>query len=69
MAEHVSLKLQQLSHEGQVGGDDLTPLLHKVKGLIQLDTLRVHEVGQTYGGRAGDTCLAMHQHPTTTLLH
>lgn len=69
LTENIGLKLQQLSHEGQVGGDDVTPLLHKVKGLIQPDTPRVHEVGQTDGGRAGDTCLAMHQHPTTTLLH
>lgn len=69
LTENVSLKLQQLSHEGQVRGDDVTPLLHKVKGLIQLDALCVYEVSQTDGGRARDTCLAMHQHPTTTLLH
>lgn len=47
LAENVSLKLQQLSHEGQVGGDDLTPLLHKVERLLQPDTLGMHEVGQT----------------------
>lgn len=69
LTEHVSLELQQLSHEGEVGGDDLTSLLHEVKGLVQLDALRVHEVGQTDGCRAGDTCLAMHQYPTTTLFH
>lgn len=34
LAEHVSLKLQQLSHEGQVRGDDLTPLLYKIKGFV-----------------------------------
>lgn len=34
LAEHVSLKLQQLPHEGQVRGDDLTPLLHKIEGFI-----------------------------------
>ena len=69
LAQHVSFKLQQLSHEGQVGGDDLAALLHKVEGLVELDALRVHEVGQTDGGGAGNTCLAVHQHPTTTLLH
>lgn len=67
--EDVGLKLQQLAHEGQVGGDDLTPLLYKVKGLIQFDTLRVHQVSQTDGGRAGDTCLTVYQHPASALLH
>lgn len=69
LTEHICLKLQQLTHEGQVWRNDLTSLLHKVKGLIQPDALRVHEVGQTDGGRARDTCLAVHQHPTTALLH
>uniref|UniRef100_G3NR29 Uncharacterized protein n=1 Tax=Gasterosteus aculeatus TaxID=69293 RepID=G3NR29_GASAC len=68
-AEDVGLELQQLPHEAQVGGDDLPPALHKVEGLVQLDALRVHEVGQADGGGAGDTCLAMHQHATTALLH
>ena len=45
LTENVSLKLQQLSHKSQIGGDDLTPLLHKVEGLVQPNTLRVHEVG------------------------
>lgn len=69
LAEDIGLKLQQLSHEGQVGGDDVTALLHEVEGLVQADALRVHEVGQTDGGGAGDTCLAVHQHPATALLH
>lgn len=51
LAENVNLVLQQLPHEGQVGRDDVTPLLHKVESLIQPETLRVHEVGQTDGGR------------------
>lgn len=69
LAEDVGLELQQLSHEGQVGGDDLAPLLHKVEGLLQLDALRVHEVGQADGGGARDTCLAVHQHAAAALLH
>lgn len=67
--QDVGLKLQQLPHEGQVGGDDLTPLLYKVKGLVQFDTLSVHQVGQTDGSRAGDTCLTVYQHPASALLH
>lgn len=51
LAENVNLVLQQLPHEGQVGGDDVTPLLHEVESLIQSETLRVHEVGQADGGR------------------
>lgn len=40
-AEHsggqdLRLKLQQLAHEAEVGGDDASPLLHELKGLIQL---------------------------------
>lgn len=69
LTEHVSLKLQQLPHESQVRGDDVTPLLHKVEGLIQFDALRVHEVGQADGRWAGDTGLTMYQYPTTTLFH
>lgn len=47
----------------------MTPLLHKVEGLVQSNPLRVHEVGQTDGGRAGDSCLTVDQHTTTTVLH
>lgn len=34
LTQNVGLKLQQLPHEGQVGGDDATALFHKVEGLI-----------------------------------
>lgn len=67
--EDVGLKLQQLAHEGQVGGDDLTSLLYEVKGLVQFDALRVHQVSQADGGRAGDTCLTVYQHSASALLH
>lgn len=69
LTQNISLKLQQLSHESQVWRDDVTPLLDEVERLIQPDTLSVHEVGQTDGGWAGYTCLTVHQHPSTALLH
>lgn len=50
LTEDVCLKLQQLSHKRQIWGDDVTPLLDKVEGLVQADTLRVHEVSQADGG-------------------
>lgn len=68
-AEDVGLELQQLAHEGQVGGDDLAPLLDEVESLVQFDALRVHQVRQADGGRAGNTCLTVDQHPTSALLH
>lgn len=69
LAQHVGLELQQLPHEGQVGRDDLAPLLHEVEGLVQPDAPRVHEIGQADGGGAGDPRLAVHQHPAAALLH
>lgn len=68
-AQHVCLELQQLAHEGQVGRDDLAPLLHKVKGFVQPDASGVHEVGQADGSGAGDACLAVHQHSAAALFH
>lgn len=69
LTQHVRLKLQQLSQESQVRGNDLTPLLHKVEGLIQTNSPGVHEVGQADGGRARDARLAVHQHTAPALLH
>lgn len=34
VTQHLSLKLQQLPHETEVGGDDSPALFNKVKGLI-----------------------------------
>ncbi|KAJ0019277.1 hypothetical protein NQD34_006846, partial [Periophthalmus magnuspinnatus] len=68
-AEHVCLKLQQLSHERHIWGDDVPSLLYKVEGLLETDALSVHEVGQTYGGRARDPSFTMHQHTAACLLH
>ena len=39
------LELQELTHEAEVGGDDASPLLDKLKGLVQLDPVGAHEVG------------------------
>lgn len=69
VTQNVGLKLQQLSHEGQVRRDDLASLLHEVESLVQSDAAGVDEVGQTDSGRARDASLAVHQHTTTTLLH
>ena len=43
--QDLGLKLQQLSHEAKVGGDDAAPLLDKLEGLVQLHTVGAHEVG------------------------
>lgn len=48
--QHLGLKLQQLAHEAEVGGDDTPPLLHKFKGLVQLHSVSPHEVSKTDGG-------------------
>lgn len=48
--QDLRLKLQQLAHEAEVGGDDASPLLHKLKGLIQLDSISPHEVSEADGG-------------------
>lgn len=48
--QHLGLELQQLAHEAEVGGDDTPPLLHKLKGLVQLHSVSPHEVSKTDGG-------------------
>lgn len=47
--QHLGLKLQQLTHEAEVRGDDAPPLLHKLKGLIQLHSVSPHEVSKADG--------------------
>lgn len=63
--EHLGLKLQELTHEAKVWGDDAATLLDKLKGLIQLDTVCPHEVGETNCGGAGDAGLTMHKNSTS----
>lgn len=48
--QYLGLKLQQLAHEAEVGGDDTPPLLHKLKGLVQLHSVSPHEVSKADGG-------------------
>lgn len=48
--QDLGLELQQLAHEAEVGGDDAPPLLHKLKGLVQLDSVSPHEVSEADGG-------------------
>lgn len=48
--QDLRLKLQQLAHEAKIGGDDASPLLHKFKGLVQLDSVSPHEVSEADGG-------------------
>ena len=66
--QDLRLKLQQLAHEAKVGGDDASPLLHKLKGLIQLDSISPHEVSEADGGRSGNARLAVDKHPSTSIL-
>lgn len=61
--EELGLELQQLAHEAEVGGDDAAAAAHKLEGLVQTHPLSLHQVGQADGGRAGDACLTVDQHP------
>lgn len=69
MAEHLCLKLQELAHEAEVGGDDAPALLDKIKGLLQPHPAALDQVGKADCGRAGDASLTVHQHPPTAILH
>lgn len=66
--QDLGLKLQQLAHEAEVGGDDAPPLLHKLKGLVQLDSVSPHEVSEADGGRSGNARLAVDKHPSAGIL-
>lgn len=48
--QDVCLKLQQLTHEGQVRGDDLPPALHEIEGLVKTHAAGVDQVRQADGG-------------------
>lgn len=42
--QDLGLKLQQLAHKAEVGGDDAASLLDELKGLVQLHPPSPHEV-------------------------
>lgn len=63
--EDLRLELQQLPHEAEVRGDDAATPAHELERFVQTNTLPLHQIGQADGGRAGDACLTMDQHPTT----
>ena len=57
----IFLKVQQLSHEGEVGGDVGLAVLDVVVGLVEAHVLPRHEVGHGHGHRAADACQAVDQ--------
>lgn len=48
-SQDLGLELQQLPHEAEVGGDDASPLLDKLKGFVQFDPVGPHEVSEADG--------------------
>lgn len=67
--QDLGLKLQQLPHEAEVGGDDAATLLDELKGLVQLHAVGAHEVGQADGGRAGDASLTVNKNTAPFIPH
>lgn len=63
------LKLEELSHEAEVGRDDAAALLDELEGFVQLHAVGPHEVGETNRGRAGDACLTMHKDTASFIPH
>lgn len=63
------LKLQQLSHETEVGWDDCPALLDDVKGCIQPQLLCPHNVGHADGRWAWNACFAVDKDFPPWLLH
>lgn len=67
--QDLGLKLEELTHEAEVGGDDTAALLDKLKGLVQLHAVGPHEVGKANGGRAGDASLTVDKHTASFIPH
>lgn len=57
--QDLRLKLQELPHEAEVGGDDAPPLLDELEGLLQLQQLLLHQVREADGGGTRDASLAV----------
>lgn len=68
-SQDLRLKLEELSHEAEVRGDDAAALLDKLKGLVQLHAVGTHEVGKANGGGAGDACLTVDKHTASFIPH
>lgn len=56
-----SLILLQLLHEGRVGLGDGAPLLHVIKGGVQVPAVLLHSVGDHRGGGAAHAHLTVNQ--------
>lgn len=67
--QDLGLKLEELSHEAEVGRDDAATLLDELKGFVQLHAVGPHEVGKTNGGGAGDACLTVHKDTASFIPH
>lgn len=67
--QDLGLELKELAHEAEVGRDDAAALLDEFEGLVQLDAVGAHEVGQADGGGTGDAGLAMHEHAASFAFH
>lgn len=48
-SKNLGLKLQQLPHKTEVGGDDASSLLHKLEGFVQFDSIGPHQVSEADG--------------------
>ena len=56
------LEVEQLAHEGEVGGDVGLARLHVVVRLVQVHALLLHHVRHRHRHRAADTGQTVHKH-------
>lgn len=68
-AEDLWFKLEELTHETEVGRNDVPTLLDDVKSCVQPQLLRPHDVGHADCRRAWDACFTVDQHLSPQLLH
>lgn len=67
--QHLWLKLQQLTHEAEIGWDDAAPLLDELESLIQAHALLLHQVCQANCGWAWNPCLTVNKDTTVGVFH
>lgn len=48
--QDLRLELKQLPHEAEIWGDDASPLLDKLEGFVQFDSVGPHEISEADGG-------------------